>query len=171
MIPDSELSVNYLTFCPVSKDNQLKIKKATKQDQEMQMLRDTGLKGWPQRKDKFLPEIRPYWKFRDEINFVEEMLFKGQKLIVPKSLRKEMWAIIHESHLGINQCKSRARALLFWIGMVSEAEQTIRNCTVCAQNHTANIKEPLINGIIPDRPWSRFCRYHGIKQQTLSCQS
>ena len=154
LIPDSELSVNYLTFLPVSKDNQLKIKNATKQDQEMQMLRDTVLKGWPQRKDQVPPEIRPYWNFRDEITFVEEMLFKGQKLIVPKSLRKEMLAIIHESHLGINKCKSRARDSLFWIGMVSEVEQTVRNCTVCAQNQRANVKEPLIPGIIPDRPWS-----------------
>ena len=154
LISDSELSVNYLTYLPVSKDNQLKIKQATKQDNEMQILRDIVLKGWPQRRAQVPPEIRPYWNFRDEITFVEEMLFKGQKLIVPKSLRKEMLAIIHESHLGINKCKSRARNSLFWIGMVSEVEQTVRNCTVCAQNQRANVKEPLIPGIIPDRPWS-----------------
>ena len=154
LISDSELSINYLTFLPVSKDNQLKIKNATKQDEEMQILRDTVLKGWPQRKDQVPPIIRPYWNFRDEITFVEEMLFKGQKLIVPKSLRKEMLAIIHESHLGINKCKSRARDSLFWIGMASDVEQTVRNCTVCAQNQRANVKEPLIPGIIPDRPWS-----------------
>ena len=87
LIPDSELCVNYLTFLPVSKDKQLKIKNATKQGQEMQILRDTVLKGWPKRKDKVSQEIRPYWNFRDEITFVEEMVFKGQKLIVPKSLR------------------------------------------------------------------------------------
>ena len=52
----------------------------------MQMLRDTVLKGWPQRKDQIPPEIRPYWNFRDEITFVEEMLFKGQKLTVPKDM-------------------------------------------------------------------------------------
>ena len=154
LISDSELSVNYLTFLPVSKDNQLKIKNATKQDEEMQILRDTVLKGWPQRKDQVPPIIRPYWNFRDETTFVEEMLFKGQKLIVPKSLRKEMLAIIHESHLGINKCKSRARDSLFWIGMASDVEQTVRNCTVCAQNQRANVKEPLIPGIISDRPWS-----------------
>ena len=156
LVSDSELCVNYLTFLPVSKENQLKIKNATKQDEEMQKLRDIVLKGWPQRKDQVPPIIRPYWNFCDEITFVEEMLFKGQKLIVPKSLRKEMLAIIHESHLGINKCKSRARDSLFWIGMASDVEQTVRNCTVCAQNQRANVKEPLIPGIIPDRPWSHI---------------
>ena len=65
-----------------------------------------------------------------------------------------MLAIIHESHLGINKCKSCARDSLFRIGMASDVEQTVRNCTVCAQNQRANVKEPLIPGIIPDRPWS-----------------
>ena len=80
----------------------------------MQKLRDTVLERWPQRKDRDPPEIRPNWNFRDEISSVEEMLFKGQKLIVPISLRKESLAIIHESHLGINKCKSRTRDSLFW---------------------------------------------------------
>ena len=106
----------------------------------LSILRDTVLKGWPQRKEQVPPIIRPYWNFRDEITYVEEMLFKGQKLIVPKSLRKEMLAIIHESHLGINKCKSRARDSLFWIGMASEVEQTVRNCTVCV----LKIKEQML---------------------------
>ena len=58
--------------------------------------------------------IIPYWNFRAEITFVEEMLFKRQKVIVPKSLRKEMLAFSHESHLGINKCKSRARDSFFF---------------------------------------------------------
>ena len=62
------------------------------------------------------------WNFRDEITFMEQMLLKGQKLNVPKSLRKEMLAIIHESYLGINKCKSRARDSLFWISMASKVE-------------------------------------------------
>ena len=38
---------------------------------------------------------------------------------------------------------SRARDSLFWIVMVSEVEQTVRNCTVCAQNQRANVKQSL----------------------------
>ena len=60
-----------------------------------------------------------------------------------------MLAIIHGSHLGIYKCKSRSRDSLFWISMVSEVETT-----VCAQNQRANVKESLIPGVIPDRPWS-----------------
>lgn len=122
----------------------------------MQILRDTVLNGWPERRDQVPMEIRPYWNFRDEITIAENLLFKSQKLIVPKSLRKEMLAIIHESHLGIHKCKSRARDCLFWIGMAEDVEQTVVNCTVCAQNQNANAKEPLMPIEVPDRPWSHI---------------
>ena len=89
------------------------------------------------------------WNFRDEITFMEQMLLKGQKVNVPKSLRKEMLAIIHKSYLGINKCKSRARDSLFRRSMASKVEQTL-----CAKNQKANDKEPLMTGIISDKPWS-----------------
>ena len=63
-ISDSEFSVNYLTFLPLSIENQLKIQKATKEDQEMQILRDTVLNGWLERRDQMPMEIRPYRNFR-----------------------------------------------------------------------------------------------------------
>ena len=110
-------------------------------------------------------------KFRVEITFVEETLFKDQKLIVPKSLKTEMLAIVHESLLGINKCKSRARFSLFWTGMVSEIEQTVIKCTVCAQNQRANVK--IIDTWNNSRQTMVTCfhKYHGIEQQTLSCHS
>ena len=107
-------------------------------------------------------EIKCRWKlgltgiFADEITIAENLLFKSQKLIVPKSLRKEMLAIIHESHLGINKCKSRARDCQFWIGMAKDVEQTVVSCTVCAQNQNANAKGPLMPIEVPDRPWSHI---------------
>ena len=155
-ISDSEFSVNYPAFLPLSRENQLKIQKATEEDREMQILRDTVLNGWRERRDQVPMEIRPYWNFRDEITIAENLLFKSQKLIVPKSLRKEMLAIIHESHLGINKCKSRARDCLFWIGMAKDFEQTVVSCTVCAQNQNANAKESLMPIEVPDRPWSHI---------------
>ncbi|MCG7877651.1 MAG: RNase H-like domain-containing protein, partial [Candidatus Thiodiazotropha endolucinida] len=152
----SEITINYLSYLPVSDYNLSKLKTATKDDIEMQKLKETVVNGWPERKDQVVFELRPYWNFRDEITCVEGLLFKSHKLIVPKSLRNEMLNIIHESHLGINKCKSRARDSLFWIGMASDIEQKVANCVVCAQNQRANAKEPLLPVEVPDRPWSHI---------------
>lgn len=51
--------------------------------------------------------------YRDEISVVEGILFKGERLIVPTSLRAEMLKLIHEGHLGIESCRRRAREVLF----------------------------------------------------------
>ena len=53
-------------------------------------------------------EARPYWTFRDEVATTDGLLFKGTRLIVPKSLRPEMLRQIHKSHLGIWEFESNA---------------------------------------------------------------
>ena len=50
-----------------------------------------------------------YFGIRDEITEMNGILMKGERVIVPSSLRKEMKARIHEGHLGIEKCKARAR--------------------------------------------------------------
>jgi hypothetical protein len=60
---------------------------------------------------------------------------------------------IHESHLGIVKCKSRARDVLFWIGMAQDIEDRVKSCEICAKHQNVNAKEPMIMPEIPDRPW------------------
>ena len=88
--------------------------------------------GWPDTKVQVPIEARPYWTFRDEVATADGLLFKGTRLIVPKSLRPEMLRQIHKSHLGIVKCRQRAREVLFWPGMSVEIEQMVTNCSVCA---------------------------------------
>ena len=84
------------------------------------------------------------------------MLFKSHKLVVPKSLQSEMLEKIHEAHLGINKCKSRARETLFWPGMCSDIEHKVSSCEKCAENFNRNPKEPLIKTELAERPWSKI---------------
>lgn len=78
---------------------------------------ETVLQGWPEIKSHVVKDIHAYWNYRDEISVVEGILFKGERLIVPTSLRAEMLKLIHEGHLGIESCRRRAREVLFWPGM------------------------------------------------------
>lgn len=54
-----------------------------------------------------------YWNFRDEIGVVDGVFFKGDRVIVPQSLRKEMLEELHESHQGIVRSKQRAREVMY----------------------------------------------------------
>ena len=154
-LKSSELTVNLLTYLPVTEERYVRIKQATSEDTELQRLTATVLNGWPEKKKDVQVELRPYWNFRDEISCLDGLLFKGHKLVIPKQLRKEYIDIIHQSHQGIVRCKSRARDTIFWLGMSSDIEQAISKCSTCAQNQRSNSKEPMMKMDLPDRPWSK----------------
>ncbi|CAC5366661.1 unnamed protein product [Mytilus coruscus] len=63
---------------------------------------------------------------------------------------------IHESHLGIVKCKSRARDVFSWIGMGQDIEDKVKSCGLCAQHQSLNAKEPMLMPEISERPWSKL---------------
>ena len=69
-----------------------------------------------------------YWNIRDEISRYDGILYRGERIIVTSTLKSEMLNMIHESHLGIEMCKRRARDVLFWPGMGSAIEDKVFNC-------------------------------------------
>jgi len=90
---------------PVSDPKLEEIRSATTQDSTMVTLKSTIKSGWPERKSQVPPELRAYWNYHDEMNEASGIIFKGQKIVIPLSLRKEMLKIIHSSHLGMVKCK------------------------------------------------------------------
>ena len=109
--------------------------------------------GWPTEKVDCPAICLPYWTIKDELSVVDGVLFKGSKVVVPNSLRKEMLDKIHESHLGVVKCKARARDVLYWPGMSSQIEDVVAKCSVCNENRNRQSSEPLLNHDIPDGPW------------------
>jgi hypothetical protein len=50
--------------------------------------------------------LQKYWNFRDEITVLDGLLYKSQRIMVPKTLQREMLVKLHESHLPLNSIKS-----------------------------------------------------------------
>ena len=67
------------------------------------------LNGWPNNREDAPPSLTQYWSYRDELTCLDGLLFKRDKLIVPKTLQPEMLKEIPDTHQGIVECKSRAR--------------------------------------------------------------
>ena len=116
----------------VSDERYEEFQNETKTDPELQAVLTMVKNGWPDTKVQVPVEAKLYWTFRDEVASADGLLFKGTRLIVPKSLRPEMLRQIHKSHLGIVKCRQRVREVLFWPGMSVEIEQMVINCSVFA---------------------------------------
>jgi hypothetical protein len=156
---------------PASQQKLNEFRDATSNDPVLQKLLRVILSGWPAVKGDLPDEVKPYFTFRDDLVFCDGLLFKGNQLVVPKTMHSEMLSRIHESHQGIVKSKRRAREVMFWIGMSAEIEDKVGRCPTCAECRNANTSEPLIPHEMPDRPWAKIgadmCHYKGQEYLVL----
>ena len=106
---------------------------------------------WPQ-KHLIHPETIPYWKFRSSFSIHENLLLFNDIIVVPTSLRREMLQHIHEGHQGIERCRVRARASVWWPNISKEIMISVQKCQECVKASIER-KEPLIISPLPDWPW------------------
>jgi len=151
---DIEIHVHTLvTNVPVKPDTFKDLVQETSQDVVLQRLKQTIIQGWPETRGETDDEIKPYWNGREEYHVAEGLIFKGDRIVVPKSRYKTMLQRTHEGHMGMELCKNRAREVIYWPGMNGQIEQMVSSCAVCQKHTRKQTKEPLITHPIPDRPW------------------
>ncbi len=144
----------YSTFqlLPISKTRLAQLQEETASDEVLQQLVNFTLHGWPAKHN--IPHVvKPYYSIRSEIVYHEGLLLKGQRIIVPSSLRSTMKKIVHQGHNGMERCKSRARQSLYWPGMNAEIEELVARCSYCLTYRNKQQSENLIDHEIPNSPW------------------
>ncbi|XP_026672572.1 uncharacterized protein K02A2.6-like [Ceratina calcarata] len=138
---------------PITLDKKEEFKRECLIDEEMQLLVEYIKRGWPNEKSKLIDILKPYHSFREELSIIDGLIFKAQRLVVPKKFRKQLLEKIHYAHLGKEKCKIRAREILYWPNMNKQIEDLVDKCPTCATYKKANVKESLIPHQIPDGPW------------------
>ena len=122
----------------------------------MQVLTKMILQGWPNEKSSVHPLALPYFYQRDELTLQNGLIFRGERVVVPKKLRETMKQKIHSSHMGAEACLRRARECIYWPGMCAEMKQLVESCETCRQYDGAQPKETLRSSEVPKRPWERI---------------
>ena len=153
-ICDSEYSIFSAENLPCSQSKLSELKEETTQDVELNILKDTLLRGWPENKKQLNPRIIHNWNVLDEISYIDGLMLKGEKVIIPKSMQKNVIEQIHQkSHLGINKCVSRAKEVFYWQGMAAQIKDNVSQCAICNEFRSAQTKEPMIPHEVPNKPW------------------
>ena len=86
----------------------------------------------------------------------DDLVFKGNQLVIPYSLRRPMMEMVHDTHIGIDGCIRRARECMYWPRMSSELREFISKCDVCLSHQPEQTKEPLEQHQFAARPWSKI---------------
>jgi len=158
-IPSSELNTyvhSIMDNLPISQNRIDQFQKETEADPVLIKLKQQIQKGWPTTSSSVHQSITPFFSYRDELSLHDGLIVKGQRIVVPTVMRKEMINILHIGHPGIQQIKERARESLFWPGINSQLEQAVTSCESCQQYRNRQPKEPQLHHAIPETPWTKL---------------
>ena len=89
-------------------------KQSTAADPVMQGVITAIKTGWTENRKKCPPELTPFYNNRSELVEDNGLVYLGERLVVPATLRKEMLHQIHRSHIGVEGCLRRAREVIYW---------------------------------------------------------
>ena len=131
-------------------------KRVTECDPEMQLLISAIHKGWPLSRKDCPAKLVPYYDSRSELVEDSGLVYRGERLVVPRLLRADMLKEIHRSHIGIGGCLRRARELLYWPRINAEVRDYVSKCSVCQTYQPEQCREELQPYELPSRPWSKL---------------
>ena len=154
---DTTMRIHSLvTNLPKLNQRKQKVQCATPEDETMVKLSQTIAGGWPRHRRDCDPLIRQYWPIRDELHVIQGVVYAGERIVIPNSMRSEMLQKLHESHLGMEKCRARARSVMYWPPMSNDINEMIAKCTICLKYRRENQSEPLTPHEVPLLPWQKL---------------
>lgn len=132
-----------------------KIKEETIKDTDLVKLSEVISNGWPNNSKQLDNEIKSFNKYKSELTIVNGIIYKGQTILIPKSLRKEILEKLHYNHLGLSKGLQLAKSSVFWPTMKNDLTQIIENCHICNKYSHAQRSQPLHPHEIPKIPFHK----------------
>jgi transposase InsO family protein len=140
------------------------IRAATVVDDTLQAVTRYIQSGWPDHVGKTHPTVREFFPMRNELSIHQGLVIRGNRIVIPETLRADVLERIHDGHQGLTKCRDRANSAVWWPGISAHIKQKVSACQPCQEQRRAQSKEPLISTPLPDRPWKRIgmdlCEYN-----------
>ena len=102
-----------IQYLPVSDATQNAIREATKADTTFRQLKTIIRQGWPASKEEVSETSEITSPSMKSFQSKMDLSSKGERLVIPASMRDNMLAKIHASHIGIQGCLRRAREVVY----------------------------------------------------------
>lgn len=71
-----------------------------------------------------------------ELAVANGLLLRGSRVVVPKSLQKEILEKLHAGHQGITKYWQRAKDSVWWPGIRKDIDKIVTKCETCCKVHT-----------------------------------
>nr|CAD2198114.1 unnamed protein product [Meloidogyne enterolobii] len=133
--------------------NAEQVKSETENDSELKMIKQFIRNGWP--KVVSDPTLSIWSNRRQELEVIDECIMCSGKIVIPKTLRKSVLKVLHETHPGSAKMKGVAREYMYWPNIGRDIEDWVANCGMCQSAAKRPIKSELRPWPITNRNWER----------------
>ncbi|CAB4003691.1 Transposon Ty3-G Gag-Pol poly [Paramuricea clavata] len=119
--------------------------------------------------------LHPYWCFRDDLTILDGLIMKGNRVIIPTSMRHDTLELsrLHDAHQGITSTLRRARRTVYWPKLQDDITEMVQKCDDCQRhgNKKSRIPERQIEfqgryALVTVDYFSGFLTYDTLKVQT-----
>ena len=86
---------------PVSDVKIKQIQEATCNDRQFLTLTIFNRTGWQENRQDCLKSVTEYWNHKDQLSSVTDIVIKGQKLVIPTAMCKDMIEAVHIGNFGV----------------------------------------------------------------------
>ena len=108
-------------------------------------------------KKGFIPneckELDPYRNVFEELSVARQLILRGTRIIIPKSLQESIVELGHIGHQGNTKVKKYLRTWVWFPKMDDMIEEFGNSCIPCQASTPTNTNEPDKPSEIPQRPW------------------
>ncbi|XP_026689282.1 uncharacterized protein K02A2.6-like [Diaphorina citri] len=127
---------------------------ATVQDPILSQVLEFFSNGWPRSLGQDnQSELLHFFNVRNDIVCENNLVFFQNRLVIPKTERKHVLNLIHETHLNFDKSKLTVKKFFYWPGILSDLKNLIVSCPVCQRFQRSKIKDPLQSHDIFDIPF------------------
>ena len=149
-LPDNDNSEHRIWCTRRSANNRPEVSRATA---NLSKINELILTGWPKKIAGVAEDIKPYFAFRDELAVENGVVYRGERAIVPQSLKDDYIQQLHQDILASKQ-PSDMPMTIFWPGMKSDIDKALALCSICQTSRNHQPREPLLSYSVPSQPWS-----------------
>ena len=123
----------------------------TKAGPTLAELTDLILTGWPNSMQDIPEHLHPYWYFRDELTILDGLIMKGNRVVIPTSMRPATLSRLHDAHQGLTSMLQCARRTVYWPKLQDDITDMVQKGDEC-QRHGNKKPRPPEKQISATRP-------------------
>lgn len=152
----SELAINFLDVKGDLPVREKEIQEETQKDSILQQVAEWIENGFKINAKIDQGAIKPFKAIKTHLRVVDSIIFRGDRIVVPRTLRQQFIKLFHAGHEGIVRAKSLARGICWWPGINRDIENFVKSCQVCQEAAPKPRNLRLTPWTRTNAPWQRI---------------